>query len=279
MTRRIAVVVVLLGCAISAFAAPRRATWVWDNAVTEKAKQAELLRFCRDRRIDTLFLHAPATHLQERADEFRSLVAAAHAQRMRVEALDGRPGWATDHDKAKQFVGAVVTFNQAGAPDERFDGVHLDVEPYGTEEWGTARSEIALRWLGMFDEARAAAAGLPVTADIPLWLGGVAAGNEDLQSAILARVDTVALMAYATQHNKKRLAAACRSAIREAQRQGRSVWIAISVQPAYLVGTGKRQHAEKLVKTVERTLVDAPTVAGVAIHDYEHWQPLYAGRR
>src|SRR3954468_14429753 len=55
-----------------------RATWVWNNSITESAsRRDDLLRFCAQRKIRVLFLYAPMDHLQERPEEFHAFLAAA----------------------------------------------------------------------------------------------------------------------------------------------------------------------------------------------------------
>jgi hypothetical protein len=276
LMRRMQLVVVVLALAMSAHAAMHRATWVWDNeAITTPEQRAALLDFCAARQIDAVFLHAPAAHLRDRADEFRAFLRAAHARGVRVEALGGASDWARDRGKPRKFVATLLDFQRAGAPEERFDALHLDVEPYSTPEWEASREQAAEDWLALFDEVRAAAGGLPLAADIPPWLGRVQTAGGDLLSGIIARVDEVGLMAYSQQRKKKQLVAACRPAMEAAARHGRSVWVGISVQPDYLISRKPRSEAERLIKDAERAVRNLPALQGVAVHDYEHLRALY----
>lgn len=275
--RRILITLLLL--AAPGLAAPHRATWVWNNDVIGSAQsRAELLRFCGQRRIDVIFLHTSSGSLADRADEFRAFLAAAHARRMQVEALGGAPEWTQHRGELDGFVAAIVTFNRAGAPEERFDGIHLDVEPYGTAEWSTAEQQTAMQWLAMFDAARASAAGLPLAADVPTWFSNVAVGDSDLLSAIVSRVDSVALMAYGSQYRKESLAIACRRGQALAAAAGKHIWVGVSLQPRYLPRPNRRK-AERLIKTAEQAGGDADAVSGVAIHDYANLRTLYSGKR
>jgi hypothetical protein len=271
--------IVLLLLSTAALAATHRATWVWDNDVLEApASRAELLRFCAQRRIDVIFLHTSAGALTDRGEQFRAFLAAAHARQMQVEALGGAPEWTQHRAELEGFVAAVVAFNQAAAPEERFDGIHLDVEPYSTPEWDSSRETTVQQWLTMFDQARSGAAGLPVAADVPTWFSNVNVGDDDLLSALLSRVDGVTLMAYGSQHRKESLAAACRRAQTVATATGKHIWVGVSVQSRYLARASQRS-AERLIKHSEQALGDAPAVNGVAIHDYAHLRALYPNAR
>jgi hypothetical protein len=253
---------------------------VWDNSVTAKAKQAGLLRFCHERRIDTLFLHAPADHLRERAAEFRSLLAAAHLQGIRVEALDGEATWARERAKAEEFIAAVRAFNDAGGPAERFDGVQLDVEPYDTPEWKESPAKAAGELLAMLDAARAAAGGLHLALAVPPWYGEIDIQDGILLAEVILRVDEVALMAYTDQ--TKGLAAECKPALDFAAQHGKQVWVGISAQ-AYDTDMNSarplRPQVERLIKSAERMFEGQRSLHGIAIHDYEHFRTLYGGAR
>lgn len=66
------------------------------------------------------------------AQTYRALIASAHHQGLRVEALAGSPEWAVaaHHHEALAAVRTILDFNRLAPPAARFDGMHLDVEPY-----------------------------------------------------------------------------------------------------------------------------------------------------
>lgn len=280
-------VIMLAGvCAATAASpSPKRATWVWNNWVVETpAQHKDFLRFCRARGIGTVFLHAPADHLGERAANFRAFLAAAHKQGLRVEALDGASDWAFEPAKPEAFIAAVIAFNGAGADaGERFDGLHLDVEPYDSPQWKESADEVVVQYLTMIEAARTSAGALPLAADVPPWFAEIDTPEGPLLGAVIARVNAVALMAYT--HQAKRLAVQTRPAVELAQRAHMRVWIGISAQlkdsdmdPNRPV----RPQLEALVKTTERAFRHGHAFggfAGVAIHDYENLRGLYDPQR
>jgi hypothetical protein len=256
-----------------------RASWVWNNWIVETPeKQQDFLRFCHARRIDTIFIHAPADHLRERAAHFRSFLAAAHQRQMRVEALDGASDWAFTPAKPQEFLAAVLAFNRDSPPEERFDGVHLDVEPYDSPEWKASAGAAAAQYLEMLDRARQQVEDFPIAADVPPWFGEVEVPEGTLLSAAITRLNAVAVMAYTEQ--VKGLAVQARPAVEFAAGQQKQVWIGISAQlqdsdmdpdrPA-------RPQVEAVIKAGERAFRNAPGLAGVAVHDYEHFRELYEG--
>lgn len=275
-------VVVLLVASAGAAEAPRRAAWVWNNSVTESAEQrSRFLRFCRERRIDTLFLHAPMDHLQDRAEEFHAFLAAAHKEKMRVEALDGAPRWPFERQAAERFMTAVQVFNSfAKTAAERFDGVHVDAEPYDTAEWKASPERAAEQYLELLDALRAQKGELPLTVDVPPWFGEFAAGDGTLLSSVIDRADAVALMSYTNQ--VKGLGAEVRPALEYAGARGKRVWAGVSAQLYDSDMDAKRpvrRQVERVIKAAERQFRGARGLRGVAIHDLEHFRMLYDGKR
>ena len=258
-----------------------RATWLWNNSVVDSAaRRDDVLRFCGDRRIDTIFLYAPADHLQDRAAEFRAFLAAAHARRMQVEALGGESGWVWEREKLSAFLAAVRAFNDAGKSDERFDGVHLDIEPYDTPQWKQDPDTGGKAYLETLEAARAEAGDMKLAADVPPWFGEIATPEGTLLSGAIERVDEVGLMAYTDQ--TKGLVAEVEPAIAFAAQQKKRVWIGVSAQ-AYDTdmnpGAALKPQVERVVKRAEKLFQGSPGLRGVAIHDYEHLRALYDRRR
>ncbi len=106
-----------------------RALTVRDVTVaTDRARQAELLVFCRQKGITRLFVTVPT--LTARAglsplDEFgwRQLLANAHRQGLSVHAIVGNTGWIADHGRALDALQRLTAFCERSRPGEQFDGV------------------------------------------------------------------------------------------------------------------------------------------------------------
>jgi hypothetical protein len=134
---------------------------------------------------------------------------------MRVHALDGDPDTrASQHATLLSIVNAVVAYNASVVPAARFDGAHLDIEPYLPPAWKNpaTREPLLVEYLELNQEAaaRVHAAGLLYGVDIPFWwhapdevLGGEPVsmvrfrGERKLAlEHLLGFVDNVGIMAY-----------------------------------------------------------------------------------
>ncbi len=123
-----------VGAAPSPSAAPPGpyAMWVWDmRHVTTDDGRAQLVTFCRAHQISSLYLSA-YQFAPVQAQQYRAFLRQAHREGIAVHALAGDPRWALSryHSLPLAWVQQVVAFNDDGPPEERFDGVHTDIEPY-----------------------------------------------------------------------------------------------------------------------------------------------------
>jgi hypothetical protein len=116
-----------------AASAPVHGLWVWKtSAVLDAPHAAAKLRdFCKTQDINEVYVSVSAKDGTSEDGHFTELIAHLHHANIRVEALLS----STDADEAGKpreelldHVRAVVQFNQRH-PENRFDGIHLDIEP------------------------------------------------------------------------------------------------------------------------------------------------------
>jgi hypothetical protein len=128
-------VLAFLLCAFPAFAAsaPVHGLWVWKTSAVLDAPHgaAKLRDFCRAQDINEVYVSFSAKDGTSEDKHLTDLIARLHRANIRVEALLS----STDADEAGKpreklldHVRAIVQFNQRN-PENRFDGIHLDIEP------------------------------------------------------------------------------------------------------------------------------------------------------
>jgi hypothetical protein len=196
---------VLLGAFfLSAFAeaapAPVHGLWVWKSpTVLEAPRGAEdLLDFCKSERINEVYVSVSARCEAAEESQLAHLIAVLHRSTIRVEALLS----STDADESGKHretllnhIRGIVQFNQRH-PANRFDGIHLDVEPQQRPENKGAGN---LRFLpGLAEAFRALReiaepAGMTVNADIQNKL---LKGDLGERKMLLSAVPRVTLMMY-----------------------------------------------------------------------------------
>ncbi len=113
--------------------------WVWKTpTLLDLPSRGEALRdFCRSQQINEVYLSFSSQNGgAAEQQEIEKLIGLLHHSHIRVEALlsstdADEPG--KHRDKLMAHVNEVLSFNQ-GHPRERFDGIHLDVEPQQRQE-------------------------------------------------------------------------------------------------------------------------------------------------
>jgi hypothetical protein len=174
--------------------------WVWKSPTVLAAPHAaESLRdFCKFQGINEVYVSISARTEPAEESQLVQLITELHRSNIRVEALldsadADEPG--KHRDSLVQKVQLIVQFNQKHRAD-RFDGIHLDVEPQQRPE---NKGPGNLRFLpGLADAFRAVRAvaeptGMTVNADIQNKL---LKGDASQRKMLLSAVPRVTLMMY-----------------------------------------------------------------------------------
>jgi hypothetical protein len=164
-----------------------RSMWFWEFAdcLNDAAVCRRVFAFARQHRITRIFAQI-SSHCDfalgaecrlDRPDRLREILHEASKQGLRVDALDGAPEFALSeyHDHVLGIVRAVLEFNRQAAADERFGGIHLDIEPYLLLGFSGGSRESILRQYLTLNRRVADLVGtsgaprIELGADIPFW--------------------------------------------------------------------------------------------------------------
>lgn len=203
-----------------------RAMWVYKTAPIEASapEQNQLFDFCRQRGITDLFWQS---HFDRANDGRRTLadspglrtfLRAAHQHALRIHALGGDPAHALErnHPRVLAMADGLIAFNVAGKSDEKFDGLHLDIEPHALPGWKQSSPAEKCDLLTQFvtvhaltaARVHAADARLLYGADIVFWLDKTKPDGmsvypvtfrgitKDAAKHLLDAVDNVGIMSY-----------------------------------------------------------------------------------
>ncbi|MGX9220631.1 hypothetical protein ACWV27_19835 [Massilia varians] len=223
MKHTLACLALMLACAGGAAhasdAAAPRAIWTWEedsSAMLQQPAAAErAIAFLKSKSVQTVFLYADAfgggNPIVSNPAQYRRLVRRLHASGLRVYALLGSAYLHTEryvlprhHADAVAMLQRVLDYNRTAAPEERFDGVNIDIEPHILPEWSARKMELLAGFLDMSDAlmrtVRASGQSLPVGPAIPFWLDGIQLEWKGRRKPVSQHVqdtyDYVALMDY-----------------------------------------------------------------------------------
>jgi hypothetical protein len=162
-----------------------RAMWLWS-----RADPAAVVDWAQRHQVKEIFAYVGAD-IATNGDRprLKRLKTLGDAAGIKLAALGGEPGWATNPSAAR-------TWLTATAATGLFYAHHVDVEPYALNSWTTDRDGTAAAFVNMLGMLQAADS-RPLEADIPFWYNEISLpGGTNLADATLARVNAVTVMSY-----------------------------------------------------------------------------------
>jgi hypothetical protein len=222
--RRIVLAALLAGAGAAAHAgadepAGPRAIWTWEGEsyamLESEGAAAQGIAFLKAKSIATIYLYADGWQgrnlIASRPVLYRRLLKRMHGQGLKVYALLGSGYLHTERyvlprhrQEALAMLQRVLDYNAAAAPDERFDGVNLDIEPHILAEWSTRKMALLAGFVELSDALMRAKAqsgqALPMGPAIPFWLDGIPLAWQGRTKPVSQHLqdiyDYVALMDY-----------------------------------------------------------------------------------
>ncbi|HVR82551.1 MAG TPA: hypothetical protein VHF02_10795 [Luteimonas sp.] len=302
----IAIVVVFASSAFSA-AAAERAIWTWEQdsyaLVEDRAFADEAIAFLRAKHVDTIYLYADAYQgrnlIESRPDAYRQLIRRLHRRGMRAYALLGSAYLHTEayilpshRQDAVAMFQRVLDYNAAASPDERFDGVNLDIEPHILEQWDTQRDGLLLHFLDMGQELmalkRKSGLSLAVGPAMPFWFDGIELDWRGVKKPVSEHVfdiyDYAALMDYRDHaQGGDGIIDHASNEMTYADSHHKRVVIGVEVTPSDIQKVSFDHLAEpdleRELRLVEQAYRDSPAFAGFAIHHFRGYRAWLARER
>ncbi len=258
-----------------------KAMWLWETAriMGDPSEQRRLLSFCEAQGITDLFLQIPYEAKKEKGrweivwnpSLIRPLISQLHQAGVKVHALDGDPRFALPewHGRVIATIQSIIQYNRDGPPEERFDAIRYDIEPYLLRDFGGLQKQAILKqYLSILrtSQALAAQANLAFGVDIPYWLDQ---GNEffeptaevdgrPLSELIIDIADNVGIMDYRTQaYGADGTIAHAYSELQYALGQGKRVFIGLETgelpdETDLVFGPASNRGSRILVRAIDR---------------------------
>lgn len=255
-----------------------KATWLWDASLIRSGTE-EIVAFSGREGITTIFLQIQ----QEVTDEeYRQFVAAAHQQGISVHALNGQPDWAYEEGRRKgmELLAWLEAYNRTAAPEEKFEGVQFDVEPYVLRRWGREQAQVVEEWSANMEVwvQEAKRQGLTFSAAVPFWLDSIpgprSADADSFSRWMIENTDAIAVMAY--RDSGEQMYELSKEELEQADELGKSVWIGME-----LGDTEEGEHLTFFAKSEQEMEDEAlraaklgslhNSFAGLAVHHYQAW--------
>jgi len=191
----------------------------------------------------------------------------------------------------------VLTYNLAVAPEERFDGINVDVEPYLLPQWKETATQLPQQYLDLLQTLvqRRDDSGQPVLVGpaIPRWFDSSTCcasitwhgSTKPLSDHVQDLTDYIAIMDYRdTADGSAGIIAQAEHELAYANALGKPLSVVLGVETKDLTGTGDpetvtfweegRTHLELELDKVYAAFGQDPAFAGIALHHYESLRAL-----
>ena len=178
------------------------ATWIWNPwSLTTAAGQNKVINFLVKNSVTDVYLQIDQ---EVERKTYQQFIAKATTNDISVHALDGASKWALAGGQA--YADSMFTwlknYQKNSSANQRFSGVHLDVEPYILTEWNTDRDDVVLAYQKLIKRSSQLSTNLSLdlSIDMPFWFDEITFANtygkSNLAKWAIKNTDSVTIMAY-----------------------------------------------------------------------------------
>ncbi|MBB6021765.1 hypothetical protein HNR77_002860 [Paenibacillus sp. JGP012] len=258
-----------------------RGTYIWEASQVTDDGGEHILAFAKQQKINWLYVRLD---LDQPYSSYRSFVKRAKAQGIEVHAMGGHPIWGKKENRPriKRLIDYVKNYNAEVEPDERFVGIHLDIEPYTLPEWAENRDTLLSEWasnIAYFQEETKKDSSLETSADLAVWLDTFPLPGKDVTVTefMIDTLDHVSLMAFRnTAEGSNGIAAVVSQEMEIADRLGKSLLVSVEMKQNHegehisFYEQGAKEMENQLDKLPE-LLSGYKAYKGNLVHAYDYW--------
>ncbi|OPH53507.1 hypothetical protein BC351_06480 [Paenibacillus ferrarius] len=260
-------------------------TWLWDTSEIV-SDQDSIINNLVNNNIKVLLLQIDTTLEQKYYKEF---ISKATANGISVHALDGAPGWVANNGVTLQqnFLKWLINYQEFAPSNEKFRGIHLDVEPYEHEQYEDNTNKFLEEYQSMMMTFRNQANQLELEfgIDIPFWFYGVQYntkyGSGNIAEWLCKYVEFISIMAY-------RDSASGTDGIMGISAAEMKLFEKYNVKGTIAVETGRladeyqyvtfyeegKAYMDQQLEHVYQNYKANPAFHGIAIHHYDSWMKM-----
>lgn len=257
----------------------QKASWLWDTSLI-KASGPDVISFYKNQGVNVIYLQIDR---KLSSLYYRNFIRQASAQGIEVHALDGNSAWAllTQRDKLTTLFKWIANYQASAGTNEKFAGIHVDIEPYLLSQWTTNQKSVISQWQGnvQYMVQQANELKLPIAADLPFWLNNfkVPDGTSTLSSWMLKQYSSVTLMSY--RDTGSGVFNAAKAILAEGAALGKKVLTGVETNntPEGDAISFYEEGADFMNQELSKLQELAQTYSsfgGLAVHDYTGWKAL-----
>jgi len=282
---------------------PVRAIWIWETStyrmLSDAGFRAESITFLKSRAINTVYLYADSFQKQDLLvtdpATYAALIRELHQRGFQVHALLGSAYLQTQQyvlpekqAQAEEMISKVFAYNRGWPKTDRFDGVHVDIEPYLLPGWSTNKVRLATRYLALaqifLDQREKYDSAIPIGAAVPFWYDSIKdmvwqGQNRPLNEHVQNLYDYIAIMDYRDKaEGRDGIIRHAENELTYAATIGRSVIIGVETGPNKLDKVTffeeGAEHMERELRIASEQVKKYSSWSGFAIHDFDRLRTL-----
>lgn len=257
---------------------PVRGTWVWDTTQIRNNAQ-DILSFAKANNINTIYLQM---NRDIKIPEYKNFIRLARAQNIAVDIMDGRSAWGLTESREQiaSFMDWIEAYQAQALANEKFAGIHLDIEPHVHPQWKINQASVITQWQGNVNYIidRAARMKMPVAADLPFWLDNykIPGSTMAVSDWMIRKFDSITIMAY---RDTAAIYNVAKDELIDAASVGKKISIAVETKQSkegdfitfYEEGDA---YMEEQLKLVEKMASVHTSFNGFSVHEYSSWKTL-----
>lgn len=207
-----------------------KGTWLW-NTKSIINEGEDIIKFMKNNEFNELYLQI---NMDVKKEIYNKFIENACKNGIRVYALDGKPEWIFKENKKEldRFFSWVKNYNENSLQEEKFIGIHLDVEPYTLPEWDTKKAVLVGNYKDfiLYSLREIRKLKLPYAVDIPFWFDVISFGKENLAQWVISRVDEINIMAYKDKaYGEGNIIDICKNEVQLCKRYNKKLKISVEI--------------------------------------------------
>lgn len=269
---------------VQAYNNAQLSTWLW-NTRDIVQNSDKILKFSSTKGVKVIYLQV---NYDISSNAYKTFISKASSQNISIQALSGSPSWIFPNGQAaqKRFFDWLTSYQNSARANEKFKGVHLDVEPYVNTLYKKSPNIVIEGYQSFLLSSinRSNLLKLPLNIDIPFWFDEVKYSNKYgsgiLVDWILRNVKQVTIMAYRnTASGNNGIIKLISNEMNLAKKYNAKITVAVETHKSsegshvsfYGMGQAKMQQQLDMVYNYYRSY---SSFSGFAVHDINNWMIL-----
>ncbi|WP_054957177.1 hypothetical protein [Paenibacillus dakarensis] len=258
-----------------------RGTYIWEaNEVIQNSQ--EILRFAKEKNVNWLYVRLD---LQQPFVSYQSFVEQAWEAGIEVHALGGHPIWAfqENQDRMLRLVDYVKAYNRSVQSQQRFHGIHLDIEPYVLPQWWLDKELVISEWtsnMELFVHELKKDSSLQASMDMAVWLDKYVVPGTDtsLSKWMIDQMDHVSFMSFRdTAEGRGGIVDVVKEELAFANELNKPIMFSVEMKESnegehitfYEEGS---EYMEQELAKLQELLKESSSYSGYVVHAYEYWR-------